>query len=259
MEPNKLLLDLPLLVWIIVVLGKHGWSVRHPRILWAMTGGALVGNALLYWVVLLPSASVAASVDRVGNVATYLGLVLSHLKWVVIAHLTTRLALVVGDGRPAFASSRGVSSALRSASAGAVVGLLVAASACALVAVQMRAGLLERPPWAVFTDLGFGWELGVAGGMRNLFSEEALTRLGVQTLAIHHLSGRRHAAIWAIAISALYFELWHNPPGALNGINCAMGAAFATAYHRYRYEAAAVAHCVADVVLLSAVPALLST
>jgi hypothetical protein len=96
--------------------------------------------------------------------------------------------------------------------------------------------------------------LGVGTGLTNLAKEEILFRLGAQTMLLVLLGRFRYNNLVAILGSALLFEIWHNPLEAVNGLNFLISLTFAAIYQRYGYEASAIAHSLADVIVYAVLP-----
>ena len=91
-------------------------------------------------------------------------------------------------------------------------------------------------------------------GFSNLAREEVLFRLGAQTIIMKAFKEHRSGTILAAAGSAVLFEMWHNPVEALNGLNFLISLVFAMLYHRWGYEAAAIAHALGDLAAFWALP-----
>lgn len=248
MNPLTQSLELVLLVWVVVLLRRHGWRTERPRLVWTMTVGALVTNLLLY-LVLLPTLK-AQAVEQQLNTATLYGfLAFRTVEWAVFAQLLTRLALVLGrryDLPGGFAYLRPRHRASRTVLFGVVTGIAAGGLGVALAQAWVAVGIVERPIWMEMLKAGFTWQAGFVGGVRNLFSEEVLMRLGVQTLLLYHLRRYRWAPLAAIALSSLFFEVWHSGGTDFFFINFAVSLVFAWSFNREGYETAAIGHCVAD-------------
>lgn len=258
MNPLTLACELGLLVWAAVVLRKHGWRTDRPGLVWTMTVGALVTNALLY-VVLLPMIRAEAATQEIGKAALYGFLAFRTLEWTLMVHVFTRLALVLGrrvDLPEGFAHLRPGWKLSRTVLLGVGVGVTASAIGYGLAQLWFTIGIFERPIWEELFEAGATWQAGVVGGIRNLFSEEAVTRLGVQTLLLYHLRRFRWAPWVAIVVSSLFFEVWHSGGTDFYFINFTVSLLFAWSYTRDGYESAAIGHCVADWLAL-ALPLLL--
>jgi hypothetical protein len=248
MDPLTLTSEFGLLIWAAVLLRKHHWRTDRPGLVWTMTVGALATNILLY-LSILPMMKAEAASQQVGMATLYGFLVFRIVEWVVMVHVFTRLALVLGrqyDLPGGFAHPRPGWKPSRTLVQGVVVGVAASAIGCILVLLWVRLGIFERPIWMEMSDAGATWQVGVAGGIRNLFSEEAVTRLGAQTLLLYHLRRFRWAPWAAIVLSSLFFEIWHSGGTDFYFINFSASLLFAWSYTRNGYESAAIGHCIAD-------------
>ena len=258
MDPLTLACEAGLLVWALIVLRQHGWRTDRPGLLWTMTAGALVTNVLFY-LVLLPMVEAEAARQQVGSATLYGFLVFRIIEWAVMVHVLTRLALVLGrrcDLPGGFAHLRPGWKPSRTVLLGVAVGIMASAIGYALAQLWVTVGIFERPIWVELLEAGATWQAGAMGGIRNLFSEEVVTRLGVQTLLLYHLRRFRWAPWAAIVLSSLFFELWHSGGTDFYFINFTVSLVFAWSYSRGGYESAAIGHCIADWLAL-ALPLLL--
>jgi len=257
-DPLTLACELGLLVWAAVVLRKHGWKTARPVLVWSLTAGTLVTNILLY-LVLLPMIREQTASQEISPVALYGFLAFRTLEWALMVNVFTRLALVLDrqHGLPGgFAHLRPGWRLSRTVLLGVGVGVVASAVGYGLAQLWFTIGIFERPLWEELLEAGATWQAGVVGGIRNLFSEEAVTRLGVQTLLLYHLRRFRWAPWVAIVLSSLFFEVWHSGGTDFYFINFTVSLLFAWSYTRNGYEAAAIGHCVADWLAL-ALPLLL--
>ena len=248
MDPLTLACELGLLIWAAVVLRKHGWRTDRPGLVWTMTAGALVTNVLLY-AVLLPMIKAETASQEIGPAALYGFLVFRTVEWALMVNVFTRLALVLvrqHDLPGGFAHLRPGWRLSRTVLLGVGVGIAASAIGYALAQIWLALGIFERPIWVELLEAGATWQAGVLGGIRNLFAEETVTRLGVQTLLLYHLRRFRWAPWVAIVASSLFFEIWHSGGTDFYFINFAVSLLFAWSYARDGYEAAAIGHCVAD-------------
>jgi hypothetical protein len=241
-------LEVGVLVWALVVLGKHGWRSEHPGLIWAMTSGAFVTNVALYWSI-VPIMERQAAEQQIGSSLLYGFLIARTFEWTALAHVFTRLALVLGRryGLPGgFAHLRPGWRLSRSALLGIAVGIVAAGVVSGLAYLWVALGILERPIWVELKNSGATWQAGFVGGIRNLFAEEVVTRLGVQTLLLYHLRRFRWAPWVAVVVSSLFFELWHSGGTDFYFLNFTASLVFAWGFLRGGYESAALGHCVAD-------------
>lgn len=135
------------------------------------------------------------------------------------------------------------------------VGVAAAAAMYGVSVVEQHYGYLVPHFWTRSGNPN-GLVFTVGAGLRNLAGEEVFARLGVQALALYALRKSRGRAVLAVVASALVFEFWHNPFERPAFLNFTGSAVFGWAYHKRGYEAAAVAHCVADWIVLGVFPRL---
>jgi len=95
MDPLTLALEFGVLVWVAVILRRHGWRTTRPRLVWMMTIGALATNLLLY-VSLFPMLKAEAASQNISEGVLFGFLVFRTVEWATLAHVFTRLALALG-------------------------------------------------------------------------------------------------------------------------------------------------------------------
>lgn len=253
----KILLELMLLISVISVLNKEGWKIAHQKFLYIFTGASLILNTIFYIFGAWPLYVSYGEQQGITNQLLYLMVIFDILKWTVLVYVITRFALKIensieGGG---FIYTQKRFPILRTIPIGIVTGLLMVIVVYGITYLIFKDGLFERlnqmKQSTLFLKLGF-W-----GGFRNLIGEEVLTRLGVQTLILYLLRNKSGGTIFAIILSALYFELWHNGFRELYFLNFSGSVIFAISYHKYGYESAAIGHCVADWLALCVAPYLL--
>jgi len=248
MDPLTLGLEMCLLIWALAVLRAHGWKTGHTRLVWAMTAGAFATNVALYWSA-LPAIEALAVEQEIDPGLLYGFLAFRTLEWAALVQVFTRLALILGrryELPGGFAHLRSGWTLSRSALPGIAVGVAAAGAASGLACAWVALGVFERPIWVELRESGATWQAGFVGGIRNLFAEEAVTRLGVQTLLLYHLRRFRWSAGAAVILSSLFFELWHSGGTDFYFLNFTASVLFAWSFTRRGYECAAIGHCVAD-------------
>lgn len=207
-------------------------------VLVAMLSLSVVSNLILFWDVLPSYYGEEIPTAVALGMLVYFGLQV---------YVITRLALVYTSGL----TSAGF--VLQRASESKSLNWLWAGLGGALVAV----GLIVAYS-LVFAQRFFPDEpsllMGLGTGFTNLAREEVLFRLGAQTMLAYALKKYRYGSIVAAVGSALLFALWHNPLAEINGLNFLISLAFAILYHRWGYEAAAVAHALGDVAVFWGLP-----
>ena len=257
-DPGKILLE-ALLLAAALSLFRHAAGGRARRFVFGFTATALVLNLAFYYVAAWPlyvSFGQSSGLDRSSLHAMVL---FDVVKWGVFAYIFGRLAAGLADAGHGggFAILQSNPPISRVAGIGIVGAALGIGSAFGLGLVEYRLGYLEALPWTWFKDDPTYFKLGLWGGLRNLAGEEVLARLGAQSILLYALRRTAWAPFLAIVFSSLYFELWHNGFRELYFLNFAASCGFGWAYQKGGYESAAIAHCLADWLLIVILPRLL--
>ncbi|HEY7443523.1 MAG TPA: CPBP family glutamic-type intramembrane protease [Vicinamibacterales bacterium] len=181
------------------------------------------------------------------------------IRWGVLAFVLSRLAVRLQDAgvTSGFALRQNLKRAPSLLGIGIAVGVVVTVILYGLSLIEYRVGYLNVLPWPVANGEALDVRLVAGGGVRNLVGEEVFARLGAQSIALSLLQRMRARAALAVILSSLYFEIWHNPFEVPQFLNFAASCVLAWAYHKFGYEVAAVAHCVADWLALGFLPAIL--
>jgi hypothetical protein len=181
------------------------------------------------------------------------------IRWGVLAFVLSRLAVRLQDAgvTSGFALRQNLKRAPSLLGIGIAVGVVVTVILYGLSLIEYRVGYLNVLPWPVANGEALDVRLVAGGGVRNLVGEEVFARLGAQSIALYLLQRMRARAALAVILSSLYFEIWHNPFEVPQFLNFAASCVLAWAYHKFGYEVAAVAHCVADWLALGFLPAIL--
>jgi hypothetical protein len=181
------------------------------------------------------------------------------IRWGVLAFVLSRLAVRLQDAgvTSGFALRQNLKRAPSLLGIGIAVGVVVTVTLYGLSLIEYRVGYLNVLPWPVANGEALDVRLVAGGGVRNLVGEEVFARLGAQSIALSLLQRMRARAALAVILSSLYFEIWHNPFEVPQFLNFAASCVLAWAYHKFGYEVAAVAHCVADWLALGFLPAIL--
>jgi hypothetical protein len=181
------------------------------------------------------------------------------IRWGVLAFVLSRLAVRLQDAgvTSGFALRQNLKRAPSLLGIGIAVGVVVTVTLYGLSLIEYRVGYLNVLPWPVANGEALDVRLVAGGGVRNLVGEEVFARLGAQSIALYLLQRMRARAALAVILSSLYFEIWHNPFEVPQFLNFAASCVLAWAYHKFGYEVAAVAHCVADWLALGFLPAIL--
>jgi hypothetical protein len=253
-DPAKLVLEAMVLVAALVY--SHDLpETRSRRFVLGFTALTVVLNSLFYYFAVWPfflSSGISKADLQV--------LVLFDIpKWGVLAYVLSGFAARVADagfggGFALLRSERGLGGAVLF---GIFAGVAATAASYGLSFTEYRMGILEALPWPFMKENPGFIKLGLWGGLRNLTGEEILTRLGTQSILLYALRKNRAASVLAILMSSLFFEFWHNGLRELYFLNFAASCAFAWAYKVRGYESAAIAHAVADLLVLVILPHLL--
>jgi hypothetical protein len=181
------------------------------------------------------------------------------IRWGVLAFVLSRLAVRLQDAgvTSGFALRQNLKRAPSLLGIGIAAGVVVTVTLYGLSLIEYRVGYLNVLPWPVANGEALDVRLVAGGGVRNLVGEEVFARLGAQSIALYLLQRMRARAALAVILSSLYFEIWHNPFEVPQFLNFAASCVLAWAYHKFGYEVAAVAHCVADWLALGFLPAIL--
>jgi len=256
-NPAQAAIELVLLAVALVVARSVG-GAGHRRFVLAFAAAAALANLGFYGIAVWPLYLEAAATQGIDLGVFRAAVVFETLRWGVLALVLSRVALKLQDaGLPGgFAWRRGKTAMGRVVAAGVLAGVVTTGAMFGLSLIQQRLGYFDKLPWPGAYGEPIDVSFAIGAGLRNLVGEEAFARLGAQSIALYLLRNVRGGAILSIAASALIFELWHNPFERPLFLNFTGSAIFGWAYHRHGYEAAAVAHCVADWLLLAAVPLL---
>ena len=253
----KMLLEVILLIWIIIVLNKEGWKIENTKFLYLFTFVSLILNILFYIFGAWPLYVSFGEQQGITNQILIMYVIFDILKWTILVFFITLFALKVenkirGGG---FIITQKRYPILNVIPIGIVTGMLMVIVVYGIMYLLFQDGLFEKLNQMRQSDLYL--KLGIWGGFRNLIGEEVLTRLGVQTLILYSLRKKSYNVILAVILSSLYFEFWHNGFREIYFLNFSGSIVFAIIYQKYGYESAAVGHCVADWLALCIVPYLL--
>ena len=181
------------------------------------------------------------------------------LKWGVLAYIFVRYAVALQESDILFSFqvlSPSRPSLFHILSWGVSGGIVVTAITYGLTFIAIQMGIFEEAPWSYFANSDSYKSLGLWGGVRNLFGEEILSRLGAQLLVMYIFRKHRFQVLLAIIISSLFFEFWHHGFKELFFLNFSASIVFASVYYYKGYEAAAISHCTADWFVIVLIPRL---
>lgn len=252
-NPVQALLELILLGWAVLLLRRKGWPPVHRLTLWLITLGSIVTNAAVF----AAGYDLLAKLSNVSPGLLWAMALVQIAKWAVVAYFITRLALTLLPDAAVggFALRHRCQSPIRILLAGFLFALLAVAAVTLKVFAEQALGLHDASLWSAFHEKAAALRpLIVWAGLRNLFGEEIMPQLGIQTLIGYHAVRHRWTGTASVLGAALFFELWHDGMQNLYFNNFLFGIFFAGAYRRYGYETAAVAHCCTDWLLYLALP-----
>ena len=254
-SPSKIFLELVLLAVVMVLLRKRGRSSRSTFVLW-FAGLALVLNVLFYYLAAWPLYSSFGQSQGITDATLHLLVWFDIVKWVVLAYFLSRFVVKVPEQTQpgGFLLLRQRRHGWTIVVAGILGGLLTTILIYSLSYAEYYLGFLEAMPWSYIKENDLYCQLGLWGGLRNLAGEEILTRLGAQSVLLYLLAKYRLAPFFAILLSSLYFEFWHNGFRELYFLNFSASLVFGWIYQKFGYESAATSHCVADWMGLVVIP-----
>ncbi|MFH1277324.1 MAG: CPBP family glutamic-type intramembrane protease [Candidatus Eisenbacteria bacterium] len=256
-DPMKITLEVLLLVAALLHFRLAAGS-HCQRFLIGFTTVTVTLNLAFYYFAAWPLYVSFGQSSGLESSSLHAMVLFDVVKWGVFAYVFGRLAVGLGDAGfgGGFALLRGDPRISRVVGIGIVGAIVAIGAGYGLSLVEYRLGYLEALPWTWFSDNPVYFKLGLWGGFRNLAGEEILARLGAQSVLLYALRRTRWAPALAIVFSSFYFELWHNGFRELYFLNFAASCGFGWAYHKGGYESAAIAHCLADWLLIVVLPRL---
>ncbi len=258
LDPMKIMLEVLLLASALLIF-RHAAGRHGRRFVIGFTAATLVLNLAFYYFAAWPLYVTFGQSSGFDRSSLHAMVLFDVLKWGVFAYVFGRLAVGLGDAGlgGGFALLRSNPRFSRIAGVGIVGAALAIGAVYGLGFVEYRLGYLDALPWMWFKDDPVSFKLGLWGGLRNLAGEEILARLGVQSVLLYALRRTAGAPVLAIVFSSLYFEMWHNGFRELYFLNFVGSCGFGWAYQKGGYESAAIAHCLADWLLIVILPRLL--
>ncbi|HEU4691179.1 MAG TPA: CPBP family glutamic-type intramembrane protease [Vicinamibacterales bacterium] len=250
-NPGQFVLEL---VLVVAALALSHWlpSTRHPRFVVVFSCLTGIVNAVFYYVVAGPLL-LARGFDRSVLATT---VTVEMVRWGILAFVLGRLAVRLQDGglTSGFNLLRSPSRLPRDLAFGTAAGVVASIAMYALSYIELHLGYLEALPWPGANGEALDLRLAIGAGFRNLVGEEIFARLGAQSVVLYVFRRWRYGSPLAVIASSLYFELWHNPFEAPQFLNFTGSCVFGWVYQKRGYESAAVAHCVADWLVLAILP-----
>lgn len=254
----KIILELLLILSAILIFKKY-CVAKNMKFVWIFTGVTILLNILFYYFAALSLYQDYGQSVGQSDLQVHLLIWLDILKWGVLAYILVRYSVALQESNILFSFqllSPSRPSVLQILVWGVGGGIIATAVTYGLTFIANQVGIIEELPWSFFANSDTYKSLGLWGGVRNLFGEEILSRLGVQLLAMYLLRKHRFQALLAIIISSLFFEFWHNGFKDLFFLNFSASIVFGTVFHYKGYEAAAISHCIADWLIIVIIPIL---
>jgi hypothetical protein len=257
-SPLKIALEALILIVALGMLRKFSLSSSR-RFFLIFAAVALVLNTIFYYVAAWPLYASYGESSGLGQGALHSLIIFDIAKWCVLAFFLSRLSDAIAQKNlgGGFALLRPKSRIGSTIGIGILSGLIATAAVYGLSFLEQHYGYLEEMPWRFFADNPVYQGLGFWGGIRNLAGEEIIVRLGAQSILLFVFRKTRGAPLFAIILSSLFFEIWHNGFHELYFMNFIGSCVLGLAYHIRGYESAAIGHCVADWVSLLILPKLL--
>ncbi len=257
-DARKIFLELVFLTVILVILRKKGKPQHRGLALW-FSGMAFTLNILFYY---FAAWSMYLSFGRsqgLSSATLHLLIWFDIVKWTVLAYFCSRFVVEVisPEQHCGFLLLNRQKSLWIIPIVGIAGGLITTLLVYSLSYVEQHLGYLEGMPWQYLKGNDLYFKLGIWGGIRNLAGEEILTRLGVQSVLLYLMRKYKFSGIWAIILSSVYFEFWHNGFRELYFLNFSASMVLGLIYQKYGYESAATSHCVGDWLTLVIFPRVL--
>ena len=248
MDLSKLLLEFILFVFTLSLTIKNRKSQINQKLLWTITFGTLLTNIVLFYCNI--DYLTITYYSKVTQLYKYVLINIEIIKWTILSYTITRFNLSIKNQ---IAANFGFSIDYGSFN---IVKLLPIALIAAIIAVigiylvpfvYYWTGIIHDNPIRLIQPVVVAMrQFAFFGGIRNLFGEEIIVRLGVQTLLLYYLRNRKYRVSFSIILSAFYFFLWHDGIGNLNPSNFIASIVFGIVYSKYKYETAAITHCFTD-------------
>ncbi len=248
-SPPKIFLEILLLVTVFIAT-KYVIVNQHKKFIRIFTGCTILASIFFYYYAALPlyqgyAQSIQLSMDQMHSLIWF-----DIFKWGLLTYFIVRFAIALQLSDQVFSFqllAPGHISIAKILIWGISGGILGIGLSYVVSFIEYKFGILDGLPWPYFAqEADLYRPLGIIGGIRNLFGEEILCRLGVQALVLFIFRKYSYRSIIAIILSALFFEFWHNGFKELYFMNFSSSMVFGIVYHYKGYEAAAISHCVAD-------------
>ncbi len=254
----KITLELLLILCVIFIFKKERVA-ENMKFVWMFTGITIFLNILFYYLAALSLYQDYGKSVGQSDLQVHVLIWFDILKWGIMAFVFVRYAVALQESNILFSFqllSPSRPSVLQILVWGVGGGIIVTIVTYGLTFIANQLGIFEGSPWSFFASSDTYKSLGLWGGVRNLFGEEILSRLGVQLLVMYLLRKHRFQVLLAILISSVFFEFWHNGFKELYFLNFSASIVFAVAYYYKGYEAAAISHCTADWLIIVLIPRL---
>jgi hypothetical protein len=254
LDLGQLVCELVLIVAALVV-SHFVPKAKHRHFAIGFAALAAIVNYLFYRIAVVP----IYRANGFSQAAISFSVAWQTIRWGVLAFVMGMVAVRLEESgvTSGFALLRSPSRLPQALAFGLAAGAVAAVAMYGLSFVEHRFRDFGALPWPIANGQPVDVRFAIAGGLRNLVGEEIFARLGAQSVVLYFLRRSRRGAVIAVIVSSLCFEIWHNPIKFPQFLNFTGSCFFGWAYHKYGYESAAVAHCVADWLVLAILPLLL--
>lgn len=248
MDLSKLALEFVLFVFALNLSIKYRKVKINQYLLWSVTIGTLITNTALFYLNI--DFLTRAYYSKVSQFQKYVLINIEITKWTVLSYIITRFNLSIKDrvaSNIGFVINDGNFNILKLFPIGLIAAIIAAIGVYLVPFVYYWTGIINVNPIKLIQPIVESMrQFAFFGGIRNLFGEEIIARLGVQTLILYYLGDRKFHVSISIILSSFFFFLWHDGISNLNPSNFIASLIFGIVYSKYKYETAAISHCLTD-------------
>ncbi|MFZ1978393.1 MAG: CPBP family glutamic-type intramembrane protease, partial [Bacteroidota bacterium] len=221
MDSSKLALEFILFAFAIILSIKYRKVKINQYLLWTITIGTLITNIALFYLNI--DFLTATYYSKASQFYKYFLINIEITKWTVLSYTITRFNLSIKDrvhSKIGFVIDDGNFNILKIFSIGLIAAIIAAISVYFVLFAYYWTGIINVNPIKIMQPIVESMrQFAFFGGIRNLFGEEIIARLGVQTLILYYLGDRKFHVSLAIILSSFFFFLWHDGIGNLNPAN----------------------------------------
>jgi hypothetical protein len=258
MDLSKLVLEIILFSFALNLTIKYRKAKINQYLLWTVTIGTLITNIALFYLNI--DFLTMAYYSKVSQFYKYVLINVEITKWTALSYVITRFNLSIKDrvaSNIGFVINDGNFNILKLLPIGLIAAIIAAIGVYFVPFVYYWTGVININPIKLIQPIVESMrQFAFFGGIRNLFGEEIIARLGVQTLILYYLGDRKYRVSISIILSAFFFFLWHDGIGNLNPSNFIASLIFGIVYSKYKYETAAIAHLLTDWIAYLVIPLL---